>query len=564
MKKAKKLAAVALTAVMAVSVIGSAAAAYVVKPGDNLSKIAAAELGSATKWKEIYEANKDQIKNPNMIYVGQTLTLPGEETKAPAQEESLLRLQFDGKTYSDVPVKEVTLPETDPNYYKELRAAEIYNFKLIRNIPTLYDAAAWNSYMARAGLLSNVDPENIGKVQQVIIKNAKDARDALVQKAPASEAMWYIWGDEIPMYEDEVTFTEKSYDNADMKPFLVPYVLKDQTKAKGNLIVIAGGGYSERNNSGEGYPIAAEFNKLGYNTYVLQRRVAPYGQEDIWMDLQRAIRYLRYNAEKLELGGMDCMMATGFSGGSMTILGQVTFLYGDVQPTIYDKDYTPDAVDAMNADLDVVFALYGPTWNFSSEGGFEPVCGENPNVPDMFICVGEEDRLANTSTPEGCWTLARTVREKGAKAEVHTFATVGHGFGVGMQNTNSMSWIAMADQFTSTVMGRRSFGGPQGPAMSIDNTVLADKYTKYTRLTWKFPFGDSDMIIAANDDLTEVYVTFVAFNIVQIVEIATDEAGKPVSTFDASGGFMSGDVPAFYAKAQETTNWLDASPLHAH
>ena len=49
---------------------------YVVKPGDNLSKIAKELLGDAKRWPEIFEANKDQIKDPNLIYPGQELRIP--------------------------------------------------------------------------------------------------------------------------------------------------------------------------------------------------------------------------------------------------------------------------------------------------------------------------------------------------------------------------------------------------------------------------------------------------------------------------------------------------------
>jgi nucleoid-associated protein YgaU len=47
-----------------------------VKAGDSLSKIAKRELGDASKWHAIYEANKDRIKNPDLIYPGDVLTLP--------------------------------------------------------------------------------------------------------------------------------------------------------------------------------------------------------------------------------------------------------------------------------------------------------------------------------------------------------------------------------------------------------------------------------------------------------------------------------------------------------
>jgi nucleoid-associated protein YgaU len=51
---------------------------YTVVAGDSLSKIAKREYGDASKWHRIYEANRDQIKNPDLIHPGQVLNLPGE------------------------------------------------------------------------------------------------------------------------------------------------------------------------------------------------------------------------------------------------------------------------------------------------------------------------------------------------------------------------------------------------------------------------------------------------------------------------------------------------------
>lgn len=51
------------------------AANYTVKSGDCLWNIAKKQLGDGSRWKEIYELNKDKIKNPNLIYPNQTLTM---------------------------------------------------------------------------------------------------------------------------------------------------------------------------------------------------------------------------------------------------------------------------------------------------------------------------------------------------------------------------------------------------------------------------------------------------------------------------------------------------------
>ncbi|HEY6551830.1 MAG TPA: LysM peptidoglycan-binding domain-containing protein [Vicinamibacteria bacterium] len=54
-------------------------ATYVVVAGDSLSKIAKKHYGSASKWRAIYEANREVIKNPDLIYPGQELRIPAAE-----------------------------------------------------------------------------------------------------------------------------------------------------------------------------------------------------------------------------------------------------------------------------------------------------------------------------------------------------------------------------------------------------------------------------------------------------------------------------------------------------
>ena len=49
---------------------------YTVKSGDCLWRIAQQFLGNGARYMEIYNLNRDKIKNPNLIYVGQVLTIP--------------------------------------------------------------------------------------------------------------------------------------------------------------------------------------------------------------------------------------------------------------------------------------------------------------------------------------------------------------------------------------------------------------------------------------------------------------------------------------------------------
>ncbi len=49
---------------------------YTVQPGDTLSKIAKEHLGNANAYMKIFEANKDQLSDPDKIKPGQVLQIP--------------------------------------------------------------------------------------------------------------------------------------------------------------------------------------------------------------------------------------------------------------------------------------------------------------------------------------------------------------------------------------------------------------------------------------------------------------------------------------------------------
>jgi nucleoid-associated protein YgaU len=51
-------------------------AQYTVVSGDSLSSIATKYYGNASKWTTIFEANRNQIQDPNRIFAGQVLRIP--------------------------------------------------------------------------------------------------------------------------------------------------------------------------------------------------------------------------------------------------------------------------------------------------------------------------------------------------------------------------------------------------------------------------------------------------------------------------------------------------------
>jgi hypothetical protein len=60
---------------------GSGGQTYEVKSGDNLSKISKQFYGDANEYMRIFYANRDQLKDPDMIKVGQKLAIPPDDSK---------------------------------------------------------------------------------------------------------------------------------------------------------------------------------------------------------------------------------------------------------------------------------------------------------------------------------------------------------------------------------------------------------------------------------------------------------------------------------------------------
>ena len=55
---------------------GAAKSTYTVQSGDTLSKIAKETLGNANAYMDIFNANRDQLSDPDKIKPGQVLTIP--------------------------------------------------------------------------------------------------------------------------------------------------------------------------------------------------------------------------------------------------------------------------------------------------------------------------------------------------------------------------------------------------------------------------------------------------------------------------------------------------------
>jgi resuscitation-promoting factor RpfB len=57
---------------------------HTVAVGESLSKISQAELGTSDRWVEIFAVNREAVPNPDVIEVGQVLTIPSAPVAVPS------------------------------------------------------------------------------------------------------------------------------------------------------------------------------------------------------------------------------------------------------------------------------------------------------------------------------------------------------------------------------------------------------------------------------------------------------------------------------------------------
>ena len=445
---------------------------------------------------------------------------------------------------NDVVYRTVETAETDPGYYAELAAAEAWNFKQIRNYPTLYTEDSWSDYLAAAANVLGYDPENMTDDQKAELVRVKEAREALVQVIPFMDGLngevMYIWGDDMPVTtpEEELVFNNETYDDDDFRPFLIPYLVEDQSEAKGIMLVTSGGGNNWRSNPVEAYAVAPAFVNVGYNVFILQRRVAPYNNDDIVMDMQRAIRFIKFHEEEWGLGGTDIIGSAGFSGSGGNLHTMLEKFYGDITPDQFDTDYVCDDIDAVNSDIDIAIFIY-------SGHPFENL--ENPNMPHTFIAIGADDDFGY----EGSIDLFKQLRDKederfkDVNPELHIFSKNGHGFGAGELGTSSELWIPTADLYIQKVMGKNEI---------ILTGNAPEEFVLQQQVTHNFNNQDVPVMVYTTADHGKYYYSYFMMGDPQIVygKLIGDMPVEP--DYDSSGGYV-----AIYGDHLNIWNLVDPS-----
>jgi len=196
----------------------------------------------------------------------------------------------------------------------------------------------------------------------------------------------------------------------------------DASKDTGTTVVICpGGGYSILAMDLEGREVADWLNSIGVTAVVLKYRVpARKGQPKQLaplQDAQRALSLVRSHAAEWKIAP-DRIGILGFSAGGHLATCAAT--------NADRRQYAAiDEVDKTSCRPDFAVLLY-PAYLLQKDGSLAPEVRVDKNTPPLFLVHCGDDRISS----ENSATLYLAAKRAKVPAELHIYATGGHGFGL--------------------------------------------------------------------------------------------------------------------------------------
>jgi acetyl esterase/lipase len=180
-------------------------------------------------------------------------------------------------------------------------------------------------------------------------------------------------------------------------------------------VICPGGAWAMVSSLNEGFPVALEINKQGYNVFIIRYRIG--GEQIACEDLAAAIAYILTNARTLGVSTQNYSL-WGFSAGAR--MAARLSSYGSAAYGVIACPKPVTAIIAYTAHSDYT-----------------------RNDPPTFTIAGERDGIAPPRTMEN---RVNAMRAAGIDVEFHVFPNAPHGFGLGI-GTSAEGWINNAARF---------------------------------------------------------------------------------------------------------------------
>lgn len=212
------------------------------------------------------------------------------------------------------------------------------------------------------------------------------------------------------------------------------------------VIIISGGAYTYKSMDGsdfESKDIAIALNSYGISAFVLHYRSNPYEYPYPWLDLQRAVRHLRFYAEDYGIDPEKISILGCSAGGNLagTFINEIRG--EDLLPEEYLKDEI-DCVSDIVASAALIYPVTTFKYNISMLFAAFPAAevqdgnrrnellnkmdlASNFNSADIpqIVCYGTADRLVNH---EGTLEYVSAAKNAGADIESYQLEGLDHAF----------------------------------------------------------------------------------------------------------------------------------------
>lgn len=256
-----------------------------------------------------------------------------------------------------------------------------------------------------------------------------------------SKDLIYLWPGKVPGETKEKNIPVQSpsrNDNvlrlAEVTDPAIEIMLPEKANANGSAVIICpGGGYNILAYDKEGTEIAAWLNKQGFAALVLQYRV-PNKKEGALQDAQRALRLVRYNAEKWNINPKKIGIMGFSAGGSLSARAGTMFS---------KKTYVPvDKADSLSCRPDFAMLIYPAYLDLGPNLTLTPELQISKEVPPMFIFQTADDTHGNSAL-----VMAGALRMAKIPVDVHLLAKGGHGYGLRAGIDAAETWPVLAEKW---------------------------------------------------------------------------------------------------------------------
>ncbi len=209
-----------------------------------------------------------------------------------------------------------------------------------------------------------------------------------------------------------------------------------QDKDTGAAVVICpGGGYNILAWDLEGEEVAAWLNSIGVTGIVLKYRVPrrPDQPKDkpplgALQDAQRALSLVRSKAKEWQIDPKRIGILGFSAGGHLSAWASTNF-----DKRAYE---TMDDTDKVSCRPDFAVLVYPGGVVPRGKEELAPEIRVSKECPPMFFAHAGNDRV----TPENSVRLYLALKRAGVPAELHIYATGGHGFGLRRSNNPCSTW----------------------------------------------------------------------------------------------------------------------------